>query len=87
MNSLVVETLQFGSLILNKKSNSQTEESLQPNYSVWEFNFKQKIFTKLLIAGESPPPFKRRNHTAIVYKDSMYVFGGFSDVKKISKIF
>eukprot|EP01080_Neovahlkampfia_damariscottae_P002030 gene2030-1537_t len=55
--------------------------------SVWEFSFKQKIFTKLLLSGENPPPYKRRNHTAVVYKDSMYIFGGFSDKEYFNDFF
>lgn len=44
---------------------------------VWKYSFRKNTWKLLNVSGKKPP--ERSSHTAVVYKESMYVFGGFDE--------
>jgi N-acetylneuraminic acid mutarotase len=47
------------------------------NSDLYKFSFRERVWSQVHAKGEIP--FRRRVHNAIVYKDSMYIFGGFDE--------
>jgi len=50
------------------------------NADLYKLSFRERKWSHIPAKGEVPSP--RRVHNAIVYKDSMFVFGGFDEKKK-----
>jgi len=49
--------------------------------SLWVFNIKENIWEKERTVRGSQGPSSLRGHTATIYNDSMYIFGGYQDLK------
>jgi hypothetical protein len=50
------------------------------NSDLYKLSFRERIWSNVPAKGEVP--FRRRVHNAVVYKDSMFVFGGYDEGKK-----
>lgn len=43
----------------------------------FEYNIIQNSWQEVLHSGRGNPPSPRHSHSAVVYNDSMYIFGGY----------
>ncbi len=43
----------------------------------YEFNVDYNTWQEVLCSGQGQPPTPRHSHSAVMYEDSMYVFGGY----------
>jgi hypothetical protein len=58
---------------------------IRPANNFYEFNFARKEWSLVLGNGVAPSP--RKSHSAVVYKDSFYVFGGYDGDKRLNDFF
>jgi leucine-zipper-like transcriptional regulator 1 len=43
----------------------------------FEYNILQNSWQEVLCSGRSAPPSPRHSHSAVIYNDSLYIFGGY----------
>lgn len=53
--------------------------------AIYEYNFDTKLATRIEAVGTLPPD--RSAHTAVVYKDHMYIFGGWDGIESNNDLF
>ncbi|KUF76527.1 Actin-fragmin kinase [Phytophthora nicotianae] len=58
---------------------------IRPTNSFYEFNFARKEWSTVL--GNGVAPSQRKSHSAVVYKDSFYVFGGYDGDRRLNDFF
>ncbi|KUF96060.1 Lysosomal beta glucosidase [Phytophthora nicotianae] len=62
-----------------------TSSVIRPTNSFYEFNFARKEWSTVL--GNGVAPSQRKSHSAVVYKDSFYVFGGYDGDRRLNDFF
>jgi len=53
------------------------------NSDLYKFSFRDRTWTQIHATGEIP--FRRRVHNSIVFKDSMFIFGGYDEGRNPSE--
>ncbi|CAI5701084.1 unnamed protein product [Peronospora effusa] len=64
---------------------TRSSSVIRPTNNFVEFNFAQKEWSTVLANGVAPS--QRKNHSAIVHKNSFYVFGGYDGDKRLNDFF
>ncbi|KAF4140933.1 BTB And C-terminal Kelch domain-containing protein [Phytophthora infestans] len=58
---------------------------IRPANSFYEFNFARKEWSTVL--GNGVTPSQRKSHSAVVHRDSFYVFGGYDGDRRLNDFF
>ncbi|KAL4170837.1 hypothetical protein KRP22_008940 [Phytophthora ramorum] len=64
---------------------TRSSSVIRTTTNFYEFNFTRKEWSVVLGNGVAPSP--RKSHSAVVHKDSFYVFGGYDGDKRLNDFF
>lgn len=64
---------------------ARSSSVIRPSNSFYEFNFARKEWST--VSGNGLAPSQRKSHSAVVYKDSFYVFGGYDGDRRLNDFF
>eukprot|EP00644_Phytophthora_capsici_P006191 jgi/Phyca11/117000/e_gw1.32.190.1 len=71
--------------VFGGERSTRSSSVIRPSNSFYEFNFARKEWST--VSGNGLAPSQRKSHSAVVYKDSFYVFGGYDGDRRLNDFF